>query len=67
MNNSKKATIALVEAGVPSTHVYSRVYLPRVGIPTMGAILKKIGYKCDLWFQSMDKYDEENGDINNFL
>lgn len=51
--------VALVEAGSRSTHVYSRTYLPRVGIPTMGAILKDLGYDCDLWFQSMSTVSEE--------
>jgi len=45
--------IALVEASSRSTHVYSKVYLPRVGIPTLGAILKQRGYDCDVWFQAM--------------
>lgn len=51
--------MALVEAGSESTHVYSRTYLPRVGIPTMGAILKDLGYECDIWFQNIApvKYD----------
>lgn len=49
----KHKKIALVEASSRSTHVYSMTYLPRVGIPTMGAILKGLGHKCDLWFQAM--------------
>jgi len=51
--------VALVEASSSSTHVYSRTYLPRVGIPTLGAILKSLGYECDLWFQSMSAVKEE--------
>ena len=34
-------------------------YLPRVGIPTLGALLRDLGYECDLWFQSMSKVDDE--------
>jgi len=54
----KKLRVALVEAGSSATHVYSRTYLPRVGIPTLGAILKKRGWECEIWFQSMPKMDE---------
>ncbi len=35
--------IALIEAGTPSTHIYSTTYLPRVGIPTLGALLRDLG------------------------
>ena len=55
----KRPRVALVEASSSSTHVYSRTYLPRVGIPTLGAILKSLGYECDLWFQSMSAVKEE--------
>lgn len=56
MNHFK---IALVEATSRSTHVYSRTYLPRVGIATLGAILNNIGYACDLWFKPMSFEEEE--------
>jgi len=59
MTQTKKTRIALVEAGTPSTHVYSKTYLPRTGLPTIGAILKGMGYKCDLWFQLMKGFREE--------
>jgi len=55
----KNFRVALVEASSPSTHVYSRTYLPRVGIPTMGAILKSKGYECDLWFEAMPDFKED--------
>lgn len=45
--------IALVETASSSTHVYSRTYLPRVGIATIGAVLKGRGYECGLWFQAI--------------
>jgi len=51
--------IALVEASASSTHIYSRTYLPRVGIPTLGALLKEQGYACDIWFQALPGYQEE--------
>jgi len=48
----KVSRIALVEAASPLTHVYSRVILPRVGIPTIAAIMTKLGYRTDVFFQS---------------
>lgn len=45
--------IALVEAISESTHVYSRTRLPRVGIATLGAVIKQKGYACDLWYTQM--------------
>jgi radical SAM superfamily enzyme YgiQ (UPF0313 family) len=55
----KHLKIALVEATTDSTHVYSRAYLPRVGIPTMGAILNNMGYSCDLWIKPMSDQEKE--------
>ncbi len=46
----KKLKIALVEIGTPAVHVFSRAYLPRVGIATMGGILAKNNFDCDLYF-----------------
>ena len=51
--------IALVEVVSDSTHVYSRTRLPRVGIATLGAILKNKGYACDLWFKEMNAEDKK--------
>ncbi len=39
--------------------MYSTVYLPRLGIPTLGAILNRLGYECDLWFQAMSPVTAE--------
>lgn len=50
--------IALVEAVSDLTHVYSRTYLPRVGLATMAAILHKNGYICDLWIKSMTEAEK---------
>lgn len=47
----KQMRIALVEAVSDLTHVYSRTFLPRVGIATLGAILNKLGYHCDVWIK----------------
>ncbi len=55
----KRPRVALVEAASSSTHVYSRSYRPRVGIPTMGAVLRDLGYECDLWFQSLPGMKEQ--------
>lgn len=52
--------IALVEAVSDLTHVYSRTYLPRVGLATMAAILHKNGYICDLWIKSMTESEKAN-------
>lgn len=59
MEHLKRPAIALVEAGSSSTYVYSRRYFPRVGIPTLGAVLNNLGYKCDLWFQPMSHLKEQ--------
>ena len=55
----KRPRIALVEVSANATHVYSKTYLPRVGIPTLGAILKELGYECDIYFQAMSDLDVE--------
>jgi len=54
----KRLRVALVEASSPSTHVYSKTYLPRVGLPAIGAVLKKRGYDCSLWFQAVSTVEE---------
>ena len=51
----KKNNIALVEIGTPAVHVFSRAYLPRVGIATMGAILAENNFDCDLYFAPKKK------------
>lgn len=55
----KNVRIALVEASNRSTHIYSRTYLPRVGIPTLAALLKQQGHACDIWFQALPGYQDE--------
>lgn len=51
--------IALVEAVSKSTHVYSRTYLPRAGVATLGAVLKRIGYPVDIFIHSMSAQEEK--------
>jgi radical SAM superfamily enzyme YgiQ (UPF0313 family) len=50
--------IALVEAVSDLTHVYSRTYLPRVGLATMAAVLHENGYICDLWVKPMTEAEK---------
>jgi radical SAM superfamily enzyme YgiQ (UPF0313 family) len=57
---AKPLKIALVEATSSLTHVYSRTSLPRVGLATLGAILLKEGYHCDLWINPLGKDDRDN-------
>jgi len=54
-----KYKIALVEASSGSTNIFSRAFLPRVGLPTIGAVMKGLGYKCDLWFQAMPGFSAD--------
>jgi hypothetical protein len=49
----KQFRIALIETVANLTHVYSRTYPPRVGIATLGAILKNLGYSCDVWIKPL--------------
>jgi anaerobic magnesium-protoporphyrin IX monomethyl ester cyclase len=51
--------VALIEAISKSTHVYSRTYLPRAGIATLGAVLKKLGYACDIFIHLMSGKEEK--------
>ena len=55
----KNLRIALVESSVPTSHVFSRVYLPRTGIPTLAALARELGHECDLWFQAVSPLDAE--------
>lgn len=57
MNNYK---IALVEAVSDLTHVYSRTYLPRVGLATIASVLNKNGYSCDLWINPITDAEKKN-------
>ena len=56
---TKPLRIALVEATSDLTHVYSRTRLPRVGLATLGAILKQEGYLCDLLIKPMTRTERE--------
>jgi len=56
----RRPRIALVEASSPSTNVFSRAFLPRVGISGLGATLDKLGYECELWFQTISPVDVDH-------
>jgi len=51
--------IALVEAISKSTHVYSRAYLPRAGVATLGAVLKQLGYPVDIFIHTLSAGEEK--------
>ena len=51
--------IALVEAISNSTHVYSRTYLPRAGVATLGAVLTRLGYTCDIFIHWMSGNEKD--------
>lgn len=58
MSKIRKAT--LIEPQPPGYHVYSRFALPRLGLPILGAVLKKKGIDVSIYcqdFQPID-YDE---------
>ena len=56
----KTYKVALVEAVSDLTHVYSRTYLPRVGLATIASVLNKNGYTCDLWIKPMTDSEKKN-------
>ena len=49
--------IALIETKSGNTHVFSRVYLPRLGLPLLGSVLKEAGYEVELFFQQNHPVD----------
>ncbi len=50
--------VALVEAISKATHVYSRTYLPRAGVATLGAVLKNLGYSCEIFIHLLSAEEE---------
>ncbi len=55
----KYMRIALIETKTDNTHVFSRVYLPRLGVPILGSILNANGYEVELFFQHIQALDIE--------
>ena len=49
--------IALVETKGVRTHVFSRKYSPRLGLPILSSVLKKAGYEVELFFQELHPLD----------
>jgi len=49
--------IALVETKTDNTHVFSRTYLPRLGIPILSSVLKQAGYDVEIFFQERKPLD----------
>lgn len=47
------ATIALVEPEPPGYHVYSAFSMPRMGLPSLGAVLKQQGHRVTIYCQSI--------------
>jgi radical SAM superfamily enzyme YgiQ (UPF0313 family) len=47
------ASIALVEPRAPGYHVYSFASLPRLGLPSIGAVLRKQGHEVRIYCQGL--------------
>ena len=47
------ATIALVEPEPPGYHVYSGFKLPRMGLPSIGAVLWRLGHRVSIYCQNI--------------
>jgi radical SAM superfamily enzyme YgiQ (UPF0313 family) len=55
--SKKIQRIALVETKTDNTHVFSRTYLPRLGIPILSSVLRKAGYDVEIFFQEKQPLD----------
>jgi len=58
--------VALIEPKPPGYHVYSGIALPRLGLPILGAILKKRGIQVSIYcqdFGELDYQDIESSDL----
>ncbi len=49
--------IALIESKAVRTHVFSRKYSPRLGLPILSAVLKRHGFEVELFFQELQPLD----------
>ncbi|MBM3496917.1 MAG: hypothetical protein FJX72_21740, partial [Armatimonadetes bacterium] len=45
MKSVRIGKVVLIEPGAPGYHVYSRVALPRLGLPMVAAVLRREGYR----------------------
>lgn len=57
---AKLNTIALIEPEAPGFHVFSHFKMPRLGLPLLGAILVKEGYKVRIHVGQLSKADLRN-------
>ena len=59
MNNNTPTIkkIALIESKAVKTHVFSRKYYPRLGLPVLSAVLKRHGFEVELFFQELQPLD----------
>jgi len=53
-------TIVFIEPRSPGYHVYSLIKIPRLGLPTMGAILKNEGYDVRIYCEENEGIDFED-------
>ncbi|UMZ72601.1 B12-binding domain-containing radical SAM protein [Natranaerofaba carboxydovora] len=51
--------ITLIEPKSPGVHVYSRVMLPRLGLPLIGTILRDLGHDVKLFVEEIEQVDME--------
>ncbi len=49
--------VALVESKAIKTHIFSRKWSPRLGLPILSAVLKKHGYEVELFYQQLKPLD----------
>jgi len=45
--------ISLIEPRAADYHIFSRFPLPRMGLPTIGALLRKAGYEVDIYCEDL--------------
>ncbi|MGQ9580988.1 MAG: B12-binding domain-containing radical SAM protein [Armatimonadota bacterium] len=63
---SRIRKVSLIEPKPPGYHVYSRIALPRLGLPLMGAMLKQRGIDVAIYcqdFQEIDYSDVLSSDL----
>ncbi len=49
--------ITLIEPKSPGVHVYSRVMLPRLGLPLIGTILRNMGHDVKIFVEEIESLD----------
>jgi anaerobic magnesium-protoporphyrin IX monomethyl ester cyclase len=68
-HEERNVIIRLVEPAAPGMHVYSRVRLPRLGLPIIGAVLKARGHDVSIYcgdFEPVDWNDVYSADLVGF-